>query len=83
MASVKTTVPAIADSSSEPVDDVLPVKEPGSFTDVTVRLMTCVSVWPSLSVTATAKESEPLKFAFGMYDHAPVMPSTVTPFPVM
>ena len=75
MASVKTSVPAIAESSSEPIDDVSPEKEPGSFTDVTVRLITCVSVWPSSSVTVTVKESEPLKFAFGVYDHAPVVAS--------
>ena len=47
MASVKPSVPVTAESSSEPVADVLPVKEPGSFTDATIRLMTCVSVWPS------------------------------------
>ena len=72
MALVKTSVPVTEASSSEPVADVLPEKEPGSFTDMTVRLMTCVSVWPSSSVTATAKESEPLKLAFGVYDHSPV-----------
>ena len=75
MTSVKTSVPAIAASSSEPFTEVSPEKEPGSFTDVTIRLMTCVSVWPSSSVTATVKESEPLKFAFGVYDHIPVVAS--------
>ena len=75
MASVKTSVPVMAASSSDPVAEVSPVKEPGSFTDVTVRLMTCVSVCPSLSVTVTVKESDPLKLAFGMYDHAPVVAS--------
>ena len=75
MASVKTSVPVIAASSSDPVAEVSPEKEPGSFTDVTIRLMTCVSVWPSSSVTATVKESEPLKFAFGVYDHIPVVAS--------
>ena len=75
MASVKTSVPVMAESSSEPVADVLPEKEPESFTDVTVRLMTCVSVWPSSSATVTLKESEPLKLAFGVYDHAPVVAS--------
>ena len=73
MASVKTSVPVTEASSSEPVADVLPEKEPVSFTDVTVRLTTCVSVLPSSSVTATVKESEPLKFTFGVYDHAPVV----------
>ena len=75
MASVKTSVPVMVKSSSEPVADVLPEKAPGSFTDATVRLMTCVSVWPSSSVTVTVKESEPLKLAFGVYDHAPVVAS--------
>ena len=65
----------MAESSSEPVTEVLPEKEPGSFTAATIRLMTCVSVWPSSSVTVTRKESEPLKFAFGVYDHAPVVAS--------
>ena len=75
MASVKTSVPVIAASSSDPVAEVSPEKEPGSFTDVTIRLMTCVSVWPSSSVTATVKESEPLKLAFGVYVHIPVVAS--------
>ena len=75
MVSVKTSVPVTEASSSVPVADVLPEKEPGSFTDATVRLMTCVSVWPSSSVTVTVKESEPLKFAFGVYDHIPVVAS--------
>ena len=75
MASVKVSVPVMAESSSEPVADVFPEKEPGSFTDATIRLMNCVSVWPSSSVTITAKESEPLKLAFGAYDHAPVVAS--------
>ena len=75
MASVKTSPPVIAASSSEPFTEVSPEKEPGSFTDVTVRLMTCVSVWPSSSVTVTVKESEPLKLAFGVYDHIPVVAS--------
>ena len=75
MASVKTSVPVMAESSSEPVADVLPEKEPESFTDVTVKLITCVSVWPSSSVTITRKESEPLKLVFGVYDHAPVVAS--------
>ena len=75
MASVKASVPVMAESSSEPVAEVLPVKEPGSFTDATIRLMTCVSVCPSSSVTVTVKESEPLKLAFGTYDHAPVVSS--------
>ena len=75
MASVKASVPVIADSSSEPVAEVLPEKEPGSFTASTIRLMTCVSVWSSSSVTVTVKESEPLKLAFGVYDHAPVVVS--------
>ena len=34
MASVKTSVPVMAESSSEPVAEVSPEKEPGSFTDV-------------------------------------------------
>ena len=76
MASVKISVPVMAESSSEPVTEVSPEKEPGSFTDATIRLMTCVSVWPSSSVTITVKESEPLKLAFGVYDHAPVVAST-------
>ena len=75
MVSAKTSVPVIAESSSEPVAEVSPEKEPGSFTDVTIRLMTCVSAWPSSSVTATVKVSEPLKLAFGAYDHAPVVAS--------
>ena len=75
MASVKISVPVIEASSSEPVADVFPVKEPGSFTDGTTRLMTCVSVWPSSSVTVTLKESEPLKLAFGVNDHAPLVAS--------
>ena len=75
MASVKTSIPVIAESSSEPVADVFPENEPGSFTDETMRLMTWVSVWPSSSVTVTVKESEPLKLAFGVYDHAPVLAS--------
>ena len=75
MASVKTSVPVIAESSSDPVAEVSPEKEPGSFTDVTARLITCVSVWPWSSVTATVKKSEPLKLAFGAYDHIPVMAS--------
>ena len=75
MASVKTSVPAIAESSYEPIADVLPEKEPGSPTDVTNRLMTCVSVWPSSSVTVTVKKSDPLKLAFGWYDHAPEVAS--------
>ena len=61
MASVKTSVPVMAESSSKPVIEVSPEKEPGSPTDVTVRLTTCVSVLPSSSVAATVKESEPLK----------------------
>ena len=73
IASVKTSVPVMAASSSEPVADVFPAKEPGSFDASTIRLMTCVSVLPSSSVTVTVKESEPLKFAFGVYDHAPVV----------
>ena len=72
MASVKTSVPVMGESSSKPGAEVSPEKEPGSFTDATIRLMTCVSMLPSSSVTATVKESEPLKFAFGVYDHAPV-----------
>ena len=76
MASAKTSVPVIAESSSDPVAEVSPEKEPGSFTDSTIRLMTCISVWPSSSVAVTVKESEPLKLAFGMYDHAPVVAST-------
>ena len=75
MASVKTSVPVTEASSSVPVADVFPEKEPGSFTDATMRLMTCVSVWPSSSVTVTVKESDPLKLAFGVYDHAPVVAS--------
>ena len=75
MTSVKASVPVMVESSSEPVADVLPVKEPGSFTDATVRLMTCASVWPSSSVTVTVKESVPLKLAFGAYDHAPMVAS--------
>ena len=75
MASVKTSVPVTEASSSEPVAEVLPVKEPGSFTDVTIRLMTCVSMWPSSSVTVTVKKSDPLKLAFGWYDHAPEVAS--------
>ena len=75
MASVKTSVPVMAESSSKPVIEVSPEKEPGSPTDVTVRLTTCVSVLPSSSVTATVKKSEPLKLAFGVYDHAPVVAS--------
>ena len=75
MASVKASVPVMAESSSEPVAEVLPVKDPGSFTDATIRLITCVSVWPSSSVTVTVKESEPLKLAFGVYDHTPVAAS--------
>ncbi len=75
MASVKTSVPVMGEPSSEPGADVFPAKEPGSFTDVTIRLTTCVSVLPSSSVTATVKESEPLKLAFGVYDHAPVVAS--------
>ena len=75
MASVKVSIPVIAASSSEPVTEVSPVKEPGSFTASTIRLTTCVSVWPSSSVTVTVKESDPLKLAFGVYDHAPVMAS--------
>ena len=78
MASVKVSVPVMAESSSEPVADVLPEKEPASFTDATIRLMTCVSVFPSSSVTATVKESEPLKFTFGVYDHIPVVASIET-----
>ena len=78
MASVKTSVPVIAESSSEAVAEVSPVKEPGSPTDVTVRLTTCVSVLPSSSVTVTVKESEPLKLAFGVYDHIPVVASIET-----
>ena len=66
MASVKTSVPVIAESSSEPVAEISPEKEPASPTDATIRLTTCVSVLPSSSVTATVKESEPLKFAFGV-----------------
>ena len=72
---MKTSVPVIAESSSEPVAEISPVNEPASFTDVTVRLMTCVSVLPPSSVTATVKESEPLKLALGVYDHAPVAAS--------
>ena len=75
MASVKTSVPVIAASSSDPVAEISPEKEPGSFTASTIRLTTCVSAWPSSSVTATIKESEPLKFAFGVYDHIPVVAS--------
>ncbi len=75
MASVKASVPVMAESSSEPVAEVSPVNEPASFTDATIRLTTCVSVLPSSSVTATVKESEPLKFAFGAYDHIPVVAS--------
>ena len=75
MASVKASVPVIAESSSDPVAEVSPEKEPGSFTASTIRLTTCVSVCPSSSVTATVKESEPLELAFGMYDHAPVVAS--------
>jgi len=75
MTSVKTSVPVIAESSSEPVAEVSPVNEPGSFTDATIRLTTCVSVLPSSSVTATVKESEPLKLAIGVYDQAPVVAS--------
>ena len=37
MASVKLSVPAMVASSSEPVADVLPEKEPESFTDVTYQ----------------------------------------------
>ena len=66
MASVKTSVPVMGEPSSEPGAEVSPEKEPGSFTDVTLRLTTCVSVLPSSSVKATVKESEPLKFAFGV-----------------
>ena len=68
----------MAESSSEPVAEVLPVKEPGSFTDATIRLTTCVSVCPSSSVTVTVKESEPLKLAFGVYDQIPVVASIET-----
>ena len=75
MASVKTSMPVIAESSSEPVAEVLPMKEPESLTDATIRLTTCVSVCPSSSVTVTVKESEPLKLAFGVYDHIPVVAS--------
>ena len=75
MASVKVSIPVMAESSSEPVADVSPVKEPRSFTASTIRLTTCVSVLPSSSVTATVKESEPLKLVFGAYDHAPVVAS--------
>ena len=75
MASVKTSVPVMADSSSKPVAEVSPEKELASFTASTIRLMTCVSVLPSSSVTATVKESEPLKLAFGVYDHEPVAAS--------
>ena len=78
MASVKTSVPVTEASSSVPVADVFPEKEPVSFTDATIRLMTCVSVFPSSSVTATVKESEPLKFTFGVYDHIPVVASIET-----
>ena len=59
-------------ASSKPVPEVSPENEPGSFTGETVRVMTCVSSWPSSSVTFTVKESEPLKCSFGVYVHAPV-----------
>ena len=34
-------------------------------------MMTCVSSWPSSSVTFTVKESEPLKCSIRSYVHAP------------
>ena len=59
-ASANVNVPAIAPPSSGPVPLVAPPNVPASFTCVTVRLINCVSTFPSSSVTLTVKLSEPL-----------------------
>ena len=59
-ASANVNVPVIAPSSSNPVPLVSPPNVPGSFTCVTVSVITCVSTFPSSSVTLTVKLSLPL-----------------------
>ena len=59
-ASSNVSVPVIGSPSSGPLPVVSPPNVPSSFTCVTVRSITCVSTFPSSSVTLTVKLSEPL-----------------------
>ena len=58
--SVNVSVPVMSPSSSAPPPLVSPPNVPASFTCVTVRLISCVSTFPSSSVTLTVKLSPPL-----------------------